>query len=304
MDAKRARNSVGSRTMFHVRKITSFGPHGLIGFVFFSMISLLAIFAPWIVPHDPFVIEATQRLIPPAWMEGGSSTFLLGTDHLGRDIFSRLIYGSRISLLVGILAVVIAGVIGLFLGLISGYFGGSWIDQLIMRVVDAMLAIPTLLLVLVVVIVLEPGLATLIFVIGITSWVQYTRIVRGEVLSIKERDFVRMAKTAGASNKHIIMKHILPNALSSFTVIATIGVANAIMTESSLSFLGLGVQSPDITWGSMLNDGKNYIATSWWVATFPGIAITITVLSITFMGDWLRDFLDPKLKKGGDTNET
>ncbi|MUK88871.1 ABC transporter permease subunit [Ornithinibacillus sp. L9] len=279
-------------------------PLGIIGFITVSIIVLMAIFAPWIVPHDPFVIDATKRLTPPAWIDGGSSTYILGTDHVGRDILSRLIYGSRVSLLVGILSVLIAGAIGLFLGLISGYFGGTLVDQAIMRIVDAMLAIPTLLLVLVAIVVFDPGLVTLILVIGLTSWAQYTRLVRGEVLSVKEREFVQSAKTLGASNTHIIRKHIIPNVLSSFIVVATIGIATAIMTESSLSFLGLGVQPPDITWGSMLNDGRNYIATSWWIATFPGLAITITVLAITFLGDWLRDILDPKLKKGGDEDDS
>ncbi|WP_416147269.1 ABC transporter permease [Salipaludibacillus sp. HK11] len=291
-------------TKHRLTNLLSSSPLGLFGLIFFGLISMIAILSPWIVPHDPFVIDATQRLIPPTWADEGTSTYLLGTDHLGRDIFSRLLYGSRVSLMVGIFAVLIAGSIGLLLGLISGYFGGSWIDQLIMRVVDALLALPTLLLILVVVIVMEPGLYTLILVIGLTSWVQYTRIVRGEVLSVKERDFVKSAKTLGASNSYIIKKHILPNVLSSFTVVATIGIATAIMTESSLSFLGLGVQPPDITWGGMLNDGRDYIATSWWVSTFPGIAITITVLSITFLGDWLRDLLDPKLKRGGDADES
>ncbi|MDO7282856.1 ABC transporter permease [Shouchella clausii] len=273
-------------------------PLGLAGLVTVFLIAVLAIFAPWIVPHDPFQIDATQRLIPPAWMENGSSLHWLGTDHLGRDVLSRLIYGGRVSLFVGIVSVVIAGFIGLTLGLASGYLGG-WLDTLIMRFVDAMLAIPTLLLVLVAMVMLEPSIATLILIIGLTSWVQYTRVVRGEVLSVKEREFVQSANTLGASNTYIVRKHILPNVLSSFIVIATIGIGTAILTESSLSFLGFGVQPPDITWGGMLNDGRNYLATSWWVATFPGIAITITVLSFTFLGDWLRDLLDPRFIRGG-----
>ncbi|WP_231495782.1 ABC transporter permease [Paucisalibacillus sp. EB02] len=283
--------------------IQNSSPLGLIGLITVSVIIILAILAPWIVPHDPFKIDATNRLIPPFWVVDGSMNHILGTDHLGRDILSRLIYGGRVSLLVGFLSVLIAGVIGLFLGLISGYFGGTWIDQFIMRFVDAMLAIPTLLLVLVAIVVFEPGIVTLILVIGLTSWAQYTRLVRGEVLSVKEREFVQSATTLGASKGYIIRKHILPNVLSSFIVVSTIGIATAIMTESSLSFLGLGIQPPDITWGGMLNDGRNYIATSWWIATFPGLAITITVLAITFLGDWLRDILDPKLKKGGDADE-
>jgi len=278
-------------------------PLGLFGFITITIIILLAIFAPWIAPHNPYVIDATQRLIPPVWTEGGSSNHVLGTDHLGRDVLSRLIYGGRVSLLVGFLSVLISGAIGLFLGLVSGFLGGTWIDQVIMRVVDAILAIPTLLLVLVAVVVFQPGIVTLILVIGLTSWAQYTRLVRGEVLSVKEREYVQLARTLGANDNYIIRRHIMPNVLSSFIVVATIGIANAILTESSLSFLGLGIQPPDITWGGMLNDGRNYIATSWWIATFPGLAITVTVLAITFVGDWLRDVLDPMLKEGGDMDE-
>lgn len=278
-------------------------PLGIIGLVTVAIIVLLAILAPWIVPHDPFAIDATKRLIPPFWAEGGSTTYLLGTDHVGRDILSRLIYGGRVSLLVGLFSVLISGAIGLFLGLLAGYLGGTWVDHVLMRIVDAILAIPTLLLVLVAIVVFKPGLITLIIVIGLTSWPQYTRLVRGEVLSVKQREYVQLSQTLGASHTYLIYRHILPNVVSSFIVVATIGIASAILTESSLSFLGLGVQPPDITWGGMLNDGRNYIATSWWIATFPGLAITITVLAITFIGDWLRDVLDPRLKQGGDGNE-
>ncbi|MDQ0209168.1 ABC transporter permease [Alkalicoccobacillus murimartini] len=290
-----------ANTLFSTRFFRVPSPLGISGLIVFILIVLLALAAPWIAPHSPYASDATQRLIPPFWLEGGSLEHILGTDNIGRDVLSRLVYGSRISLLVGFLSVLIAGCIGLILGLVSGYFGGSWFDQLTMRFVDAMLAIPTLLLVLVAVIVLEPSLWTLILVIGLTSWVQYTRLVRSETLSLKEREFIQSSKTQGASHFHIIRTHIFPNVLSSFTVVATIGIASAIMTESSLSFLGLGVQPPDITWGGMLNDGRNYIATSWWIATFPGLAITITILAITFLGDWLRDFLDPRLYQGDDT---
>lgn len=278
-------------------------PLGFIGLVTVAIIVVLAIFAPLIVPHDPFAIDATKRLIPPFWAEGGSTTYILGTDHVGRDILSRLIYGGRVSLLVGLFSVLISGTIGLFLGLLAGYLGGTWVDHVLMRIVDAILAIPTLLLVLVAIVVFKPGLITLIVVIGLTSWPQYTRLVRGEVLSVKQREYVQLAETLGASHIYLMKRHILPNVVSSFIVVATIGIASAILTESSLSFLGLGVQPPDVTWGGMLNDGRNYIATSWWIATFPGLAITITVLAITFVGDWLRDVLDPRLKQGGDENE-
>lgn len=280
------------------RQSFSLSPLGILGLSFILLITVLAIFAPLIVRHDPFQIDATQRLIPPFWLETGSFSYPLGTDHLGRDVLSRLIYGGRVSILVGLLSVLISGFIGLFLGLVSGYFG-KWIDIVIMRLVDAMLAVPTLLLVLVATVVLEPSLSMLILIIGLTSWVQYTRVVRGEVLSIKEREFVQAAHTLDANHFYIIRKHILPNVLSSFIVLATIGIGTAILTESSLSFLGFGVQPPDITWGGMLNDGRNYLATSWWVATFPGLTITMTVLSFTFIGDWLRDLLDPRTRSRG-----
>ncbi|MBN6205789.1 ABC transporter permease [Ralstonia pickettii] len=296
-----SKNNPLEQVLTKIRTYSS--PLGMIGLVIVAFIVILAIFAPLIVPHDPFVIDATKRLIPPFWAEGGSTTYILGTDHVGRDILSRLIYGGRISLLVGLFSVLISGTIGLFLGLLAGYLGGTWVDHVLMRIVDAILAIPTLLLVLVAIVVFKPGLITLIVVIGLTSWPQYTRLVRGEVLSVKQREYVQLAETLGASHTYLMKRHILPNVVSSFIVVATIGIASAILTESSLSFLGLGVQPPDVTWGGMLNDGRNYIATSWWIATFPGLAITITVLAITFVGDWLRDVLDPRLKQGGDENE-
>lgn len=271
---------------------------GTIGLIVVSMITLIAIFAPILAPHDPAKTNAAMRLLPPMWVEKGNSSFILGTDNLGRDILSRIIYGSRVSLIVGICSVMVSGAIGVVLGLFAGYYG-KWIDTVIMRVVDSFLAIPTILFMLVVLAVLGPGLGTMIFVIGITHWVTYARIVRSEVLSVKERDFVRAAKAVGSKDFRIIFTHILPNVVSSFIVISTLSVATNIILEASLSFLGLGIQPPAVSWGGMLSDGRQYLATSWWVATFPGIAITITVLSIIFLGDWLRDVLDPRLKARG-----
>jgi peptide/nickel transport system permease protein len=268
---------------------------GTIGFVIVLAVVLTAIFAPLLAPYDPAKTNASMRLLPPMWVDKGMNEFPLGTDNLGRDILSRIIYGSQISLIVGISSVIISGVIGVILGLLAGYYG-RWTDTVIMRVVDSLLAIPTILFMLVVLAIIGPGLGTLIFVIGITHWVTYARIVRGEVLSVKERDFVRAAKAVGAKNSRIIITHILPNVTSSFIVISTLSVATNIILEASLSFLGLGIQPPDVSWGGMLSDGRQYLATSWWVATFPGIAITITVLAIIFLGDWLRDVLDPRMK--------
>lgn len=266
---------------------------GTVGFFIVFFVFLVAIFAPLLAPHDPAAINAANMLKPPFWMEGGSTANLLGTDNLGRDILSRIIYGSQISLLVGITSVVVAGIIGVTIGLIAGYYGG-FIDNVLMRLVDSFLAIPTILFALVILSVFGPSVITLIFVLGATNWVNYARLVRGEVLTIKERDFVRAARSIGVKNNKIIIRHLLPNVISSFIVISTLSVATTIILEASLSFLGLGVQPPTVSWGSILSDGRDYLATSWWLATFPGLAITVTVLGIIFLGDWLRDVLDPR----------
>lgn len=268
---------------------------GTIGLIIVVAVVFMSLFAGVIAPHDPAKTQAAKRLKPPMWMEGGSSVNPLGTDNLGRDVLSRIIYGSQVSLMVGICAVILAGAIGVILGLVSGYYGG-WIDSVIMRTVDAFLAIPNILFMLVILAVLGPSLMTLILVLGFTNWVKYARIIRSEVLGVKERDYVKAARTVGASNRRIILTHILPNVISSFIVVSTLSVATTIIAEASLSFLGLGIQPPAVSWGGMLSDGRQYLATSWWVATFPGIAITITVLGIMFLGDWLRDVLDPRMK--------
>lgn len=266
---------------------------GTFGLIIVLAIILVAIFAKSLAPHDPNLINPTMMLKPPVWMDGGSSSYILGTDNLGRDILSRIIYGSQISLAVGISAVALAGLIGVFVGLIAGYYGGL-IDNVLMRLVDSFLAIPTILFALVILSIFGPSVTTLIVVLGITNWVQYARLVRGEVLSIKEREFVKAAKSIGVRDNKIILKHLLPNVISPFIVISTLSVATTIILEASLSFLGLGIQPPTISWGGILSDGRDYIATSWWLAAFPGMAITITVLAIIFLGDWLRDVLDPR----------
>jgi peptide/nickel transport system permease protein len=268
---------------------------GTTGLVIMILVILIAALAPFIATHDPAQTNPVDRLIPPFWSEGGSSQYILGTDNLGRDVFSRIVYGSRISILVGISAVILAGIIGIVMGLVAGYYGKIW-DFIIMRMVDAFLAIPNILFMLIILAVLGPSLKTIILVLGITTWVVYARMVRSETLSIKEQDFVKSAKAIGSSDLRILTKYILPNVLPSFIVIATLNVATTIILEASLSFLGLGIQPPDVSWGLMLSDGRDYIATSWWVATFPGLAITITVLGVIFLGDWLRDILDPKIK--------
>lgn len=264
---------------------------GLLGAIIIMIFTITAIFAPLIVPHDPTEVNLVKSLLPPIWLDGGESTYLLGTDNLGRDVFSRIIYGSQISMLVGVSSVLVAGIIGIPIGLISGYYGGL-VDSILMRIVDSQIAIPSILLALVILGFMNPTLLTIIFVIGVSSWIAYARVVRSEVLSLKEREFVKAAKTMGVRNSVVMVRHLLPNVFSSIIVISTISVASSIITESSLSFLGLGPQS--ISWGSILSEGRDYLATSWWVATFPGIAITVTVLGIILFGDWLRDVLDPR----------
>lgn len=266
---------------------------GMFGAVLVLLVVLIAIGAPLLTSHDPAAVNPLNRLKPPAWLEGGTAEHWLGTDNLGRDMWSRIVYGARVSLIVGMGAVIVSGMIGAILGLVSGFYG-KWLDAVIMRVGDAFMAIPIILFMLVVMAIVGPGITTLIFVIGVTNWVPFTRVVRSEVLSIKERDFVHAARSIGANNGRLILKHILPNILSSFIVICGMNVGTTIIMEASLSFLGLGIKPPDVSWGGMLSDGRQYVATSWWVATFPGLAITFTVLGVIFLGDWLRDVLDPR----------
>ncbi len=266
---------------------------GTAGFFIVSSVVFVAIFADILAPHDPAANNLSDMLKPPVWLDGGSQNYILGTDNLGRDILSRIIHGSRVSLLVGVFSVILAGLIGLIVGLLAGFYGGV-IDSVLMRIVDSFLAIPSILFILVVLAVFNPSIMVLIIVIGFTNWVTYARVVRGEVLSIKEREYVKASKSIGTKNITIMLQHVLPNILSSFIVISTLSVATTIVLEASLSFLGLGIQPPDVSWGGMLTDGRNYLATNWWLATFPGIAITVTVLGIIFLGDWLRDVLDPR----------
>ncbi|QQZ10088.1 ABC transporter permease [Heyndrickxia vini] len=279
--------------LFRLIKLLLRSKTGTTGFFIVFAVVFVAIFANILAPHNPAANNLGDMLKPPAWLDGGSTTYLLGTDNLGRDILSRIIYGTRVSLLVGTFSVILAGVIGILVGILAGYYGGV-IDNILMRIVDSFLAIPSILFILVVLAVFEPSIMVLIVVIGFTNWVTYARVVRGEVLSIKEREFVRASKSIGTKNTTIMLRHIFPNIISSFIVISTLSVATTIILEASLSFLGLGIQPPTVSWGGMLTDGRNYLATNWWLATFPGIAITITVLGIIFLGDWLRDVLDPR----------
>ncbi len=248
-----------------------------------------ALFAPWLSPYDPGQINIKKVLQDP------SSEHLLGTDPLGRDVLSRMLWGSRISLLVGFVAVGIASFIGIFLGALAGYYGG-WVDNLIMRFVDVMLCFPTFFLILAVVALLEPNIWNIMIIIGITGWMSLARLVRAEFLSLKERDFAVAERALGARDFRIIFRHILPNALAPVFVSATLGVAGAILTESALSFLGIGVQPPTPSWGNILTAGKDNIQIAWWLSLYPGLAILITVLGYNLLGEGIRDAIDPRLK--------
>jgi peptide/nickel transport system permease protein len=261
--------------------------------VFFLVIP--AVFAPLVAPFDPYQGSLRARLIPPFWQDGGSFQHLLGTDKLGRDILSRVIYGARVSMTVSLIAIFVSGIIGTLLGVISGYFGGRT-DSVVMRLVDISLSLPTILLALVLSAALGPSFTTVIVVISVLLWSRYARLVRGETLAIKERDFIARARVAGASHMRIMLLYILPNVVNSLVVLATLQVGYVILLESTLSFLGAGLPRAEPAWGLMVADGRELIVTAWWVSMFPGIAIMLTVLSLNLLGDWLRDHFDPKLK--------
>ncbi len=254
-----------------------------------------ALFASQVAPYDPLKGSLSKRLKPPAWQEGGTIEYPLGTDKLGRDMLSRIIHGARVSLMVSLVAIFVGGIIGTVLGMISGYFGG-WVDALLMRLVDISLSLPTILLALVLVAAVGPSFGTVITILMIFLWARYARLVRGETLSIKERDFIARARVAGASHIRIMVRYIFPNVVNSLVVLATLQVGYVILLESTLSFLGAGLPRPTPAWGLMIADGRELIVTAWWVSMFPGLAIMLTVLSLNLLGDWLRDHLDPKLR--------
>ena len=267
---------------------------------------LPAVFANQIELHNPEIGNLNDRLLPPFWVgeeivqgevvrEAGSMKFPLGTDKLGRDNFSRMVHGARISLTVALLAIALGGVVGTALGLMAGYFGGKT-DAVIMRIVDIKLAFPSILLALVLVAAFKPHIVTVIVVIAILLWARYARLVRGEALAIRHRDFVDRARVAGASDLRVMARHILPNLVNTVVVLATLEVGHVIILESTLSFLGAGIPPPTSAWGLMVADGRTLIINAWWVAFFPGLAILMTVLSMNLFGDWLRDKLDPKLR--------
>ena len=257
------------------------------GLVIIAIVLLLALLAPIISPYDPNDINVKAILLSPSWQHW------MGTDGLGRDVLSRMLYGGRISLLVGLVAVGISTSIGIVLGAIAGYYRG-WVDTVIMRLVDIMLSIPSFFLILAVIAFLEPSIINVMIVIGLTSWMGVTRLVRAEFLSLSGREFVLASRTLGAKDARLIFTHLLPNSLTPIIVSAVLGVAGAVLLESGLSFLGLGVQAPQASWGNILTDGKDYIQFAWWLSLFPGLAILITVLGYNLLGEGLRDALDPR----------
>jgi peptide/nickel transport system permease protein len=269
----------------------------MIPIVILCVITFTAIFAEFLAPHNPEVGSLTARFHPPFWQRGGSMDHLLGTDQLGRDVLSRLIFGARVSMVVGFTAVIFAGVVGTILGILAGYLGG-WVDQVVMRITDAWLALPALTFAIFLAAIVGPSMWNIVIILGAVYWTRYARVVRGEVLSLKEREFVRLAIVAGCSKWTIMRRHILPNVVNSAIVLATLMLGVVIVAEASLSFLGVGVPPPQPAWGLMLSDGKQGLMVGyWWLTIFPGICIMLMVLSSNLLGDWLRVKLDPQLRQ-------
>jgi peptide/nickel transport system permease protein len=267
-----------------------------VGAVIVGLVVVAALAAPMLATVDPIEQDLTVALRPPFWLESGSLEHPLGTDHLGRDVYSRMVYGARISLTISVLAAVLGAAVGVSVGLVAGYVGGK-VDILIMRIVDLNLAFPLILLALAVVALLGANLKNLVIVMAVTTWMIYARVVRGLTLALREREFVHAVRALGAHDARIIVRHILPNVVAPILVIWTLEVARVILMESALSFLGLGVPPPTPTWGRMLAEGRDYLTVAGWISIFPGIAIMVTVLGINFLGDGLRDLLDPRLRR-------
>ena len=265
--------------------------------IIIGIITLVAVFADFIAPYNPEIGVLGDRFRPPAWQAGGSSAHLLGTDHVGRDVLSRLIFGARVSMVVGFTAVIVAGIIGTGLGILSGYLGG-WVDQVIMRITDTWLALPALTFAIFLAAVVGPSMWNIVIILAAVYWTRYARVIRGEVLSLRERDFVRLAIVAGCSKKTIMRRHILPNVVNSAIVLGTLMLGVVIVTEAALSVLGVGVPPPKPAWGLMLADGKKgLMAGYWWLTVLPGLCIMFMVLSANLIGDWLRVKLDPQLRQ-------
>ena len=269
----------------------------LIPLLILAGIAIVAVFANQLAPHNPEIGSLTARFKPPFWVKGGSTEYLLGTDQLGRDVLSRLIFGARVSMVVGFTAVIFAGTVGTTLGIISGYLGG-WVDQVIMRVTDTWLALPALMFAIFLAAIVGPSMWNIVIILGLVYWTRYARVIRGEVLSLKEREFVRLAIVAGCSKMTIMRRHILPNVINSAVVLGTLMLGVVIITEATLSFLGVGVPPPQPAWGLMLSDGKQGLMVGyWWLTVFPGGCIMLMVLSANLLGDWFRVKFDPQLRQ-------
>ena len=275
---------------------SDFGRLPWTAFVIIAVMLVVAVFAPLIAPHSPIEQSLPDKLKPPAWQQGGSATHLLGTDLLGRDLFSRLVYGARVSLTVAAFALLSGGLIGLAVGIIAGYLGGR-VDSILMRVVDATLTFPTILIALLLAVSLGAGLRTIVIAITVIIWARFARVVRGEVLGVRARDFVSLARVHGCSGLRIMLVHIVPNVMNTFMVLLTLHIGFVIIVEASLSFLGAGIPPPTPSWGQMVADGRSHIASAWWLAVMPGAAIMLVVLAFNLFGDWLRDWLDPRLRQ-------
>jgi peptide/nickel transport system permease protein len=271
-------------------------PGPLIAAIICLLMVLAALLAPVLAPHDPMLGSLGARLKPPAWQDGGSRAYLLGTDLLGRDVLSRLIYGARVSLSVAALAIVAAGSVGSLLGILAGYLGG-WVESAIMRLVDLALALPVILIALLFGVLFGPSFTNVIIIISMVLWSQYARMARGETIKVKQADYIDLARSAGCSKLSIMFRHVLPNVSSSLIVLATLQVGTVIIIEASLSFLGVGVPSTTPAWGAMISDGRSYISSAWWLCIFPGIAILLTVLAVNIFGDALTDMLNPSVRR-------
>ena len=261
-----------------------------------AVMVLMAVFAPLLAPYSPIDQTLRDKLVPPFWVEGGSMKYILGTDAFGRDILSRLIYGARVSLIVALLALTAGGGVGLLIGILSGYFGGM-VDSLFMRLVDAAFTFPAILFALLLAVTMGQGMTTLVIAISLLLWASFARILRGEVLALKQREFIALARVRGCSSLRIMLTHILPNVMNTFMVLVTLNIGVVIIAEASLSFLGAGIPPPTPTWGLMISEGRGRIASAWWVSLIPGVAIVLLVLSVNLFGDWLRDRLDPRLRQ-------
>ena len=284
-----SRASTGSRAW----RRFAFNPSALLGTLILVIVAGAALAAPWVAPHDPAKQSLLRRFTPPVWQAGGNAHYPLGTDQVGRDVLSRIVHGARVSLLVGVCAVVVSVLVGVTAGLVSGFMGGK-VDTVIGTIVDVNLSFPQILLALGFVAALGPSLVTIIVVLGFTGWERYVRVVRGEVLALREKEFVEAARAIGVGRPRIIFRHILPNVVSSIVVLSTLQVAQAILAEAAMSFLGVGSGRAYPTWGQMISLGRDFVTVAWWLPTLPGLAILVTVLAINLVGDRLRDALDPR----------